>query len=69
MILVEEQTRIESSGPSRNTHMECGLSAAQGFVARGVRGEFGGESAPAVVADEPGRAVEIHFAAPSSGYG
>jgi hypothetical protein len=29
--------------------MECGLSTAQGFVARGVRGGFGGESASAVV--------------------
>jgi hypothetical protein len=32
-----------------NTHMECGLSTAQGLVARGLRGAFGGESAPAVV--------------------
>jgi hypothetical protein len=29
--------------------MECGLSTAQGLVARGLRGEFGGESASAVV--------------------
>jgi len=32
-----------------NTHMECGLSTGQGLVARGLRGEFGGESASAVV--------------------
>ncbi len=29
--------------------MECGLSTAQWLVARGLRGEFGGESASAVV--------------------
>ena len=31
------------------THMECGLSTAQGLAARGLRGAFGGGSASAVV--------------------
>src|SRR4051812_10940776 len=36
-------------GSLANTHMECGVSTAQGLVARGSTGEFGGESASAVV--------------------
>jgi hypothetical protein len=38
-----------TQGALRNTHMEWSLSTAQGLVARGQRGEFGGESASAVV--------------------
>jgi hypothetical protein len=38
-----------SSGAFANTHMECGLSTGQGLFARGLRGEFGGGSASAVV--------------------
>jgi hypothetical protein len=45
----KQRPRESALGVFVNTHMECGLSTAQGLVARGWRGGFGGESASAVV--------------------
>jgi hypothetical protein len=47
--VISNLSRFSARGSLPNTHMECGLSSAQGLVARGLRGEFGGESASAVV--------------------